>query len=195
MQKTVEKRARIIDAAIEVFGTDGFDAASMADVAAKAEVAKGTLYLYFASKELLFEEAYQLCCREREEACGAQTEVLSGALDRLCLRLRNGTRWEMAAPLKNRLVRAYLTHPRFSRSVRRVVEGLNTGTLEAIVRQGIEGGELRPMPAELLEEMYIRFGSAVYYHLEKHPEEAESEEMWQQIFASLRGCLGAQSKG
>ena len=38
--------------------------------------------------------------------------------------------------------------------------------------------------------MYIRFGSAVYYYIEKHPDEAESEELWDQVFASLRGCLG-----
>lgn len=194
MQKAVDKRSRILDAAIEVFGAEGFDAASMAVIARKADVAKGTLYLYFESKERLFEAAYQLCHEERQQACGADTEGLTGALDQLCLCLRSGTRWEMAAPLKNRLVRAYLTHPRFARNVRRVVEGLNTEPLRIILEQGIAQGELRRMPVELLEEMYIRLGSAVYYHLEKHPEEAEDEALWAQIFASLRGCLGVERK-
>lgn len=190
MQRTLDKHGRIVEAAIEVFGRIGFDAASMADIAAKAEVAKGTLYLYFASKEQLFEEVYQLCCAERLAACSSGTDGLLSALDKLCQRLRNGTRWELAAPMKNRLVRAYLTHPVFGRSVPRVVEGLNTQTLEGILQEGLIAGELRRLPEELLAEMYIRFGSAVYYYVEKHPEEAERETLWQQIFASLRGCLG-----
>lgn len=191
MQKTLDKHERIVQAAIEVFGAVGFDAASMADIAAKAEVAKGTLYLYFTSKEQLFEEVYQLCCAERLNACGNDTEALPSTLGKLCLRLRNGTRWELAAPLKNRLVRAYLTHPLFSRNVPRVVEGLNTQTVEFILQQGVADGELRPLPVDLLAEMYIRFGSAVYYYIEKHPEELENEALWKQIFASLRGCLSA----
>ena len=43
----------------------------------------------------------------------------------------------------------------------------------------------------MLIEMYIRFGSAVYYYVEKHPEDAENEALWLQIYASLRGCLAA----
>lgn len=191
MDKTLDKRERIMQAAIEIFSAAGFDSASVADIAAAAEVAKGTLYLYFPSKEQLFEEVYQLCCTERLNACGQDTQALSSTLDRLCLRLRNGTRWELAAPEKNRLVRAYLTHPRFSRSIPRVVEGLNTQQLEGILQQGVADGELRPLPIDLLAEIYIRFGSAVYYYIERHPEDAENEMLWQQIYESLRGCLSA----
>jgi AcrR family transcriptional regulator len=39
-----------------VFSERGFDAARLEDVAARADVAKGTLYLYFRDKEALFEE-------------------------------------------------------------------------------------------------------------------------------------------
>jgi AcrR family transcriptional regulator len=54
----VEPAARkqaIIDAALEVFAERGFEAARLDDVAARAGVAKGTLYLYFQDKEALFE--------------------------------------------------------------------------------------------------------------------------------------------
>lgn len=45
-----EKRDRIIEAAREVFLEEGYESARMADVAAHAGVAVGTLYLYFDSK-------------------------------------------------------------------------------------------------------------------------------------------------
>jgi len=47
------KRQRILRAAIEVFATKGYFAARMADVAEAAQVADGTLYLYFEGKEHL----------------------------------------------------------------------------------------------------------------------------------------------
>lgn len=49
------KRRQILDGARTVFLSDGFDGASMNDIARVAGVSKGTLYVYFESKEQLFE--------------------------------------------------------------------------------------------------------------------------------------------
>src|SRR2546425_1622273 len=51
------KQARpgeIVAAALELFAERGFAATKLADVARRAGVTKGTLYLYFDSKEALF---------------------------------------------------------------------------------------------------------------------------------------------
>src|SRR5215218_9634221 len=45
----------ILAAALDVFAEKGFSDARLDDVAARAGVAKGTIYLYVASKEALFE--------------------------------------------------------------------------------------------------------------------------------------------
>jgi AcrR family transcriptional regulator len=50
-----EARARILRAANQLFGEKGYRQATMDDVAKKLGVSKGALYLYFASKEELFE--------------------------------------------------------------------------------------------------------------------------------------------
>lgn len=44
----------ILDAALEVFGAQGFAGARLDDIARAAGVSKGTLYLYFESKEEMF---------------------------------------------------------------------------------------------------------------------------------------------
>src|SRR5688572_18397669 len=49
------RRQAILKAALSVFAEHGFAAARLEDVAARAGVAKGTLYLYFRDKEALFE--------------------------------------------------------------------------------------------------------------------------------------------
>lgn len=50
-----KKRARILDAALKVFSQSGYSGASMDAIAETAEVSKPTLYMYFGSKEQLFE--------------------------------------------------------------------------------------------------------------------------------------------
>jgi AcrR family transcriptional regulator len=49
------KRQEIVNAAREVFALRGFSAATLDDIADRAEFGKGTLYNYFQSKEELFE--------------------------------------------------------------------------------------------------------------------------------------------
>jgi AcrR family transcriptional regulator len=49
------KRRQILEGARRVFLHQGFDGASMGEIAKAAGVSKGTLYTYFASKEALFE--------------------------------------------------------------------------------------------------------------------------------------------
>jgi len=51
------RRDAILDAALRVWAKRGFDGASVAEVAREAGLTKGTLYLYFPSKQALLEAA------------------------------------------------------------------------------------------------------------------------------------------
>jgi AcrR family transcriptional regulator len=76
--------AEIIDAALDLFVANGFNATKLDDVAHRAGVSKGTVYLYFSSKEELFREAVkQIIIPEVEKAeqrakgfIGTQRELL-----------------------------------------------------------------------------------------------------------------------
>jgi AcrR family transcriptional regulator len=61
------KRRQIVEGARNIFLAQGFDAASMNDIARAAGVSKGTLYVYFNNKEELFEAIV-------EQECDAQAE-------------------------------------------------------------------------------------------------------------------------
>jgi AcrR family transcriptional regulator len=54
--KAAERRNAILKAALDEFSERGFAAARLDDVARRAGVAKGTIYLYFKDKEALFQE-------------------------------------------------------------------------------------------------------------------------------------------
>jgi AcrR family transcriptional regulator len=51
-----ERPSELLDAALEVFAERGYAATRLEDVARRAGVTKGTMYLYFANKEALFKE-------------------------------------------------------------------------------------------------------------------------------------------
>ena len=70
------KREQILDGAKRVFTRLGFDAASMNDITREANVSKGTIYVYFANKEELFEALIE---RERQRIFSDTTLAFSGS--------------------------------------------------------------------------------------------------------------------
>jgi AcrR family transcriptional regulator len=54
--RSAARRDAILAAALEEFSARGFEATRLDDVAKRADVAKGTIYLYFRDKESLFQE-------------------------------------------------------------------------------------------------------------------------------------------
>ena len=55
-ERVAERRQAIIDAAMEEFIARGFAATRLDDIAKRAGVAKGTIYLHFKDKQSMFEE-------------------------------------------------------------------------------------------------------------------------------------------
>ena len=55
-RKGMQTRARLLDAAREVFERDGFLTARISDIAATAGLSQGSFYHYFESKEQIFRE-------------------------------------------------------------------------------------------------------------------------------------------
>ena len=100
------RRQAIIEAALTVFAENGFGAARLDDVAARAGVAKGTLYLYFEDKESLFEAVIRNAVTpiiERLEALASAPAVpFEAALEALAAMFEKevlGTRRKLVARL------------------------------------------------------------------------------------------------
>lgn len=74
----VDKRQLILDAATRVFAERGFFAAQVADVARRAGIAAGTVYLYFKSKDdlliSLFDRTMQDAIREGRDTLNAVSD-------------------------------------------------------------------------------------------------------------------------
>ena len=75
-----DRRRQILDAAIEVFAGAGFHKSRVSDIARVAEVADGTIYLYFKSKDdiliSIFEETMATMISGVEEAIASVRDPL-----------------------------------------------------------------------------------------------------------------------
>ena len=76
---------QVLEGARTVFLRDGFERASVDDIAREAGVSKATLYAYFPDKRLLFMEIATVECRRQTAEAEAQIDVNAPAADLLRL--------------------------------------------------------------------------------------------------------------
>ncbi len=83
-----QKRQRILRAAIDVFASKGYFAARMTDVADAAEVADGTLYLYFEGKEHLLMSIFDSVLGRFIERLDEEIERIEDPFEKLSVMIR-----------------------------------------------------------------------------------------------------------
>src|ERR1700721_2683181 len=64
--KAEETGSKIMDAALDLFRHQGFESATMRDIAQHAGVATGAAYYYYPSKEAIVMDFYQRSCAEMQ---------------------------------------------------------------------------------------------------------------------------------
>ena len=142
-----ERRAQIIESAIQVFARQGFASTRMDDVAAESGLSKGLLYWYFKSKEdIIIAIADLLFSAEFHKM---QSLSVEGQTARACL---ESFLEIFIADLQGMLKVAPVIYEFYAlafrnATVRRVMQeylGRFVAILEPIVQHGMEGGEFTP---------------------------------------------------
>ncbi|HEY3288413.1 MAG TPA: TetR/AcrR family transcriptional regulator [Gemmatimonadaceae bacterium] len=142
-----ERPTQLIDAALETFSEHGFSAAKLEDIAHRAGVSKGTIYLYFPSKEELFKAVVrhtigqQLTDAESASPPGSASDELERTLRR---------RWALTAqPRFDRWYRILMSelprHPELLEFYNREVIDRNWAMLQQVIERGVRSGEFRPI--------------------------------------------------
>ena len=99
--RSADRRDAILAAALDEFSSRGFEAARLDDVARRAGVAKGTIYLYFRDKESLFQELVRAMLTPLVgtiEAMGQADYRLRGILERIGCNLPSVTAGSISRP-------------------------------------------------------------------------------------------------
>lgn len=142
----------ILDAALAVFAAKGFAGARMDDVAAHAGVTKGTIYLYFPSKEDLFKSLVRAAIGGTLDSVTAYANAYDGsARDLLVSVLRTiGTvmRTSDRIVLPKIILAEAGNFPELVRFYRFEIIEKGIGLFRGIVARGIAQGEFRDVAAE-----------------------------------------------
>lgn len=141
-----DRRKAILAAALAVFSDSGFAQARLDDVARKAGIAKGTVYLYFPTKEALFEELIRSAAApvlSRLEAVAQATDLpFARLLENLFALFRAevlGTERKLVLQL---LFREGAQFPHVAELYHREVLTKGIGMIRHIARRAAERGEL-----------------------------------------------------
>src|SRR5262245_60579054 len=139
------RRDAILNAALEEFSAHGFEAARLDDVAKRAGIAKGTIYLYFSDKEELFQALVRsyispvVGALERVTHIDAPLRVMAEQLAELFVR-------EIVETRRKDIIRLILSEgPRFPKLAEFYYREVIARALQAVrgvLRRGVERGEV-----------------------------------------------------
>ena len=135
------RREEILTAAIKVFGKKGFACTCVGDVAEAAKMAKGTVYLYFDSKEEIYATAINLAVERLQAMATERSRAATGVRERLAVAI--SVRMEFWHEQLN-LYRLLLTVGREPQHKRQTHDLLRVGHayFVGILQEGVEAGEI-----------------------------------------------------
>src|SRR5262245_34412798 len=161
-----ERPRQIIEAALAVFGERGLAASRLDDIAKRAGLSKGTIYLYFPNKEELFREVIRTTViskiEEREQVLRNETGPAREVLAKFMRIYWKFIRSSEFAPIF-RLVHAEIHNfPDLAEFYAEEVVARGHRLLASLITKGIESGEFRNIDprvgARMLASTFVMHG-------------------------------------
>lgn len=142
----------LLDAALELFAEKGFAATRAEEVAARAHVAKGTLYLYFPSKEDLLKAVIETHLGSRLADVEQQVAEHDGSTADLARSIM--VQWwtsvldSPASAVFKLIISEVRNFPELAQYYNETVVERGHRLLGTMIERGIARGEFRPVPVE-----------------------------------------------
>lgn len=149
----------LLAAALALFVEKGYAATRVEEVAARAGVSKGTLFLYFESKETLFKAVvHEHAGRHLNDALREVADYTGSSADLLREFLRRW--WRLygstsAARLSTLLMSESAHFPELARHYQDEVIGPAHQLLRRVIERGIDRGEFRPVHVARLTHLIV----------------------------------------
>jgi AcrR family transcriptional regulator len=176
-----QKRRELADAALRVVMERGVDAASIAHVAKAAGISKGTVYLYFDSKEALLVAAARRWVEQLRARATPPAPTHDDARDAIRALLEASIAGFMAAPDVLRvflgMTEFFLRAPELQRfAIAREVSSPMRAAITALLIQGAQGGQFRTFAtqeAEAIATNIVAFVDGLGLHYATGPDQLD----------------------
>jgi AcrR family transcriptional regulator len=140
--------AEIVQAAYQVFSEKGFAAARLDDIAARAGVSKGALYLYFETKQDIFEAVVKDAVAPNLGAIESLTETFPGTFEQLIRLMIPRVALLAEASNMGKVVKMVIgesgNFPEIARIWHDDVVARGIGLLTNLIKRAQDRGEVRP---------------------------------------------------
>lgn len=155
-----EKRPEeILEAAVEEFAARGYAHARLEDVASRAGISKGLVYVYFRTKEELFKAAIRTLLVSRVEALRAKLEQSDESSEALIrgpvLTLMKDVAGSRLGQLLRLMIAEGPKHPDLTAYYHQEVVSRGMALLRWIIARGISRGEFRPAPVVDFPQLFV----------------------------------------
>ena len=157
-ERAAERRGAIIEAALDEFVARGFTATRIDDIASRAGVAKGTIYLHFKDKESMFEELIRTALvpligrLHAPPAMGGSVRDMIEGFARMFIQ-------EVANTRRGEIVRLIVAEgPRFPSVADfyyREVVSRGLAAMRALIELGVARGEIKPKDLARFPQLMI----------------------------------------
>lgn len=160
----------LLAAALDLFVEKGFAGTRAEEVAKRAGVSKGTLFLYFSSKEELFKAVVRENISGRFGQWGTEIDQFQGSTADM-LRMCMDVWWErigstQASGITKLMLSEAGNFPELAEFYRAEVIRPGNALIKRILQRGVDRGEFRPM--DMKYAVYTVLGPMLFVVLWKH---------------------------
>src|SRR5688572_5272494 len=167
---SAEKRARILESAERVFASKGFFGSKVADIAAEAGVADGTIYLYFRSKDDLLISVFEEQMTKVNEALQVAIRGVKDAVEKLRRLIRTWVGLVEAHPRATEVITLELrqsakfmkeySNPRFADFLKIIAQVIDEGQKAGLLRADVPAPVAARALFGLMDELAIMWVTA-----------------------------------
>lgn len=138
---TTQRRRDIVQAAVKLFSRRGYEATRAEDIAQAAKIAKGTLYLYFRSKEAIYSAAITFAVAELQALSSERVNSAAEVADKMRAAIAVRLHFWTEHPVMYRLLLTLGREPRHRRQTNELLRS-GQAQLLAILQEGVAQGQL-----------------------------------------------------
>lgn len=181
----MEKRDRIIDAALKLFVEYCFHRTATSKIAQEAGVANGTLFKYFKTKDELVIALYIQFKEELAEFVANNTVNKAEKKETIKTQVLSTLYWALDNTTKFRFIQEFNTSPYIGQVERAMMDKQAEPHL-MFINEGIKQGVLKPLPADLIYLLVSNQVFGLYQFLEtENPSKVKQHELIQTTFDLL----------
>lgn len=181
-----KKRDNILKSAEKIFSLSGFHKADMSEIAKSANVAKGTVYLYFPSKKELFISVIKDGLEDLSQKINNEVKNIDDAVEKI----KKAISTHMLFFKSHQELYRILIHPdvELMEDIFTTLKDIKLSKLPKLIEgleNGINAGQIRKLNAKSLSYMILGMTDLLLFQWLSNPEEESLESKIEQLFDVL----------